>query len=183
MTNLVGQILIAPPHEADASRADSVVFVTTLYQQYHLGLRLNNKSHMSVNELAANIGYKLDVPGYVYSGGMHSLNSLTLLHTVEWSCGTTIPINNFVSISSNVDIIKEFANGSFPRKWKIFLGIHKWMPGQLESEICGIKPYSHELSWCLLNSSEELIFDTSPYELWDTSITTSAYNFSKNFWT
>jgi putative AlgH/UPF0301 family transcriptional regulator len=179
MESLVGKILIAPPIEADASRVESVILITNEYNGYYIGLRLNNQSKMSVTELAAYSGYKLSTCGYVFAGGSHSLNSFSMLHSPEWTCTNTVQINEFVSISSSTDVIKRFINNDMPDKWKMFLGINKWIPGQLEAEISGNLPYTHDVSWCVVSSTAELVFDTSSFELWDMSLSRCAEEFAK----
>lgn len=179
---LVGRVLVAPPLETDINRLESVILVTNEYNGYYIGVRLNNPSKMTMRELAAYLGHKDSNADndIVHVGGVYSLNSFSLLHSNDWEVSSTIKINHFMSISSSTEVLDKFLSGDKPRYYKMFLGIYKWAPNQLESEIIGIPPYSHELSWCVTSSSMELIFNTPSVVMWDTAITNCGHEFSRD---
>ena len=67
--DLTGQLLIAPPSVKGSFWYKTVVLVTEHHENGSMGLVLNKRSQMTVNEFASQLGFNLDVPGFLYLGG------------------------------------------------------------------------------------------------------------------
>lgn len=181
--NLVGNLLIAPPTVKGNFWHKTVILVTEHSHQSSVGLVLNKPSELSLFQFGDQLGVSLDIPGYVYVGGPVNPQSLTLLHSNEWSCNNTMKLNNILSISSSGDILTRLSLGDCPIYWRLFLGLCGWAPNQLLSEIKGIAPWKHENSWCITNSNFDLVFDTDGNEQWCKALDNSASEFAKNILT
>lgn len=181
--NITGKLLIAPPSVKGNFWYKTVVMVTEHDKEGSIGIVLNKRSTMTVNEFGQELGYYLNLPGYVYIGGPVNPKSLSFLHTNDWACKNTLKINDEFSVSSADDILPRLAAGDSPRKWRILLGMCGWSPGQLHDEINGAHPRTHRDSWCIATPTIKLAFSNDNKEQWSAAIAQSAEDFAKNILT
>jgi putative transcriptional regulator len=181
--NLTGNLLIAPPSVKGNFWYKTVVLVTEHHENGSMGLVLNKRSQMTVNEFAGQLGIHLDVPGFLYLGGPINVKSLSFLHSSEWRCNNTMQINNYLSLSSAEEILPRLALGDRPKQWRMFLGVCGWSPGQLLGEIKGDPPWDHNVSWCTAKSDMDMIFGADTKDQWMQSLERSGQEFAQNILT
>lgn len=174
-----GNILIAPPTVKGSFWYKTVVMVTEDHSDGTIGLVLNKRSQMSVKEFGIQLGYDLDLPGFVYMGGPLNVKSLSFLHTSEWTSKNTMRINRNFSLSSAADILPRLSMGDTPEYWRIFLGVCGWSPGQLQGEINGDPPWNLNTSWCTASSDLELVFDSDNKDQWCNALDRSGLEFAQ----
>lgn len=177
--NLVGNLIIAPPSVKGNFWYKTVIMVIEHHNQGSLGLVLNKRSDNSIREFTERVGYTVDLPGYVYIGGPVNPHSFSFLHTNDWQCSNTRRINSQFSISSSTDILRRLNNGDAPRAWRMFMGNCGWAPEQLNSEIHGISPYSHNTSWCFASATPKLVFETDNKDQWVNALDRSGLEFAQ----
>lgn len=181
--NLTGNLLIAPPSVKGNFWHKTVVLVTEHHENGSMGLVLNKRSQMTINEFASQLGFNMDVPGFLYLGGPINVKSLSFLHSSEWHCNNTMQINNYLSLSSAEEILPRIALGDRPKLWRMFLGVCGWSPNQLLGEIKGEPPWDHNVSWCTAKADTEMVFDTDLKEQWLHSLERSGQEFAANILT
>lgn len=177
MTNLKGKLLIAPPNVRGNFWAKTVILITEHSHQGSLGIVIGKKSKLTIREFMSQCGLEADVPGMIYIGGPVNVKALTMLHSAEWSCGNTLHINNELSISSSPDLLHRIAMNDRPINYRLILGLCVWSPDQLDSEINGKPPYSHDFSWLLATPNQHLIFGADGSDQWTQSIELSGSEF------
>lgn len=177
--NLAGKILIAPPAVKGNFWYKTVILVHEHHSQGSVGLVLNKRSQMSVVEFGEQLGYKIDVPGFVYLGGPVNVKSLSFLHSTEWTSKNTMRCGNQFSISSADDILPRMAMGDLPKRWRLFLGMCGWSPNQLAGEIKGISPWTPETSWCTANYDDEIVFGSDNNDQWCSALDRSGLEFAQ----
>ena len=96
--------------------------------QGSVGIILNKRSDFTLNELGQNLGIDINIPGFIYNGGPVNKDSITLLHTNDWSCSNTLRLNDTFSISSSRDALIRISNNDCPKQWRLFYGICGWAP-------------------------------------------------------
>jgi len=178
--NFVGNLLIAPPAVKGNFWHKTMIMVTEHSPQGTLGIVLNKPSNFSIEQFGEQINLDLNIPGPIYIGGPVSSQSLTLLHTNEWLSKNTLRINDTFNLSSADDVLPRLSRGDRPKKWRLFLGMCGWATGQLLNEIKGVEPYLHQNSWCLAQSTLDLVFDGDGPEQWCKAIDKSASEFAQN---
>jgi putative transcriptional regulator len=178
--NLVGNLLISPPAVKNSFWQKTVIMVTEDHAHGTVGVVINKRSNISVVDFARQMGFVVDLPGFVYIGGPVNSKNLSFLHTNDWSCNNTLRINDSFSLSSSHDMIARMAAGDLPERWRIILGVAGWAPGQLKGEIEGIAPFKHENSWCTTASNIELVFGNDHNDQWCNAIDQSAQEFAQN---
>lgn len=178
--NLIGNLLIAPPAIKGNFWYKTVIMITEHHSHGSIGLVLNKRSQLSIEDFGNQLGFNLTYPGYVYQGGPVNVKSLSLLHTNDWSCKNTLRVNNLFSVSSANDILPRLAMGDVPFKWRIFLGMAGWGPGQLIGEINGSPPWNHDNSWCTATSDIDLVFENDNKDQWVSTLDRSGLEFAQN---
>jgi putative transcriptional regulator len=145
---LDGQFLVAMPAMSDKRFARSVIYMCAHSGQGAMGLIVNQRaSHISFPELLGQLsigGTEGDdrTPGPelqdidVHVGGPVETGRGFVLHTSDYfAADSTLPIDESVSLTATVDILKAIALGKGPNRAILALGYAGWRPGQLESEI------------------------------------------------
>jgi putative transcriptional regulator len=178
--NLIGNLLIAPPAVKNNFWHKTTILVTEHHTHGSVGLVLNKPSEMSIQQFGQQLGFTINQPGFVHIGGPVNNQSLSFLHTNEWTSKNTMRINDRFSVSSADDILPRIAMGDMPIKWRLFLGMSGWGAGQLVGEIKGIPPWSQNNSWCMTTSEIDLVFDQDGKDQWTKSLDRSAQEFAQN---
>lgn len=178
--NLVGNLLIAPPAIKGNFWYKTVIMITEDHSQGSVGLVLNKRSQLSIKDFGNQLGFDLDYPGYIYQGGPVNVKSLSFLHTNDWTCKNTLRLDSSFSISSANDILPRLAMGDEPERWRIFLGMAGWGPGQLLGEIKGNPPWNHNTSWCTASATLDLVFENDNKDQWVSALDRSGLEFAQN---
>jgi len=178
--NLVGNLLIAPPVIKGSFWYKTVIMITEHHSNGSVGVVLNKRSSMSIENFGSQIGTPLAVPGHVYQGGPISQHSLSFLHSPEWRSKNTLRINQHFSLSSADDIVPRLSMGDHPKYWRMFLGLCGWGPGQLEAEMKGTAPWKHENSWCTSQADWDLVFESDQKDQWCKCLDRSGLEFAQN---
>jgi putative transcriptional regulator len=84
-----------------------------------------------------------------------------VLHSSDYfAADSTLPIDDGVSLTATVDILKAIARGKGPNRAILALGYAGWRPGQLESEI-------QANGWLHCSVDEDLLFDRKLEQKYD----------------
>lgn len=89
----------------------------------------------------------------VLKGGPVETGRGFVLHTADFFIdNSTLPIDDGVSLTATVDILRAIAKGEGPEKAMLALGYAGWSPGQLEEEI-------QQNGWLNIPADPRLLFD------------------------
>ncbi len=98
----------------------------------------------------------------VVKGGPVETGRGFVLHSADYFVdNSTMPIDDDISLTATVDILRAIAKGTGPQRAMLALGYAGWAPGQLEDEI-------QHMGWLNCPADEGLIFDS----LLDTKVRT-----------
>ena len=168
-TSLEGQLLIALPGMTDARNGRNafnraVIYLCAHSEQGAMGIVINHPARrVSFAELLV----QLDVieagdairlpPGAgevaVLKGGPVDTGRGFVLHSSDYRVeSSTMPIDDGVSLTATVDVLRAIAKGTGPSRAVLALGYAGWEPGQLEQEL-------RHMSWLHCPADEALIFD------------------------
>src|SRR5882724_4621591 len=144
---LDGQMLIAMPTTGDERFARSLIYMCAHSSEGAMGIIVN---HPAVNISFPDLLVQLDVVGppdlielpshaggvKVLKGGPVETSRGFVLHSSDFFIeNSTLPIDDGVSLTATLDILKAIARGDGPRSAVLALGYAGWAPGQLENEI------------------------------------------------
>ena len=141
---LDGQFLIAMPVMPDKRFARSVIYLCAHSAQGAMGLIVNQRaSHIDFSQLLGQLSISseegvadppIDID--VHVGGPVETGRGFVLHSSDYfAADSTLAIDDGVSLTATVDILKAIAGGSGSDRAILALGYAGWRPGQLESEI------------------------------------------------
>ncbi|MDH3234665.1 MAG: YqgE/AlgH family protein [Alphaproteobacteria bacterium] len=171
-----GQLLIAMPTMPDPRFARTVIYMCAHSDEGALGLVVNKLfEDLNFEDLLDQVGIepaecKRVIP--VHSGGPVEAGRGFVLHSKDFTDESTMIVDDQVSLTASIDILREIAGGAGPRKCLLALGYSGWGPGQLESEI-------HENGWLNVPADEALIFDTDLENKWQRAIAKIGVDFAK----
>jgi putative transcriptional regulator len=160
---LDGQLLIAMPIMTDKRFARSVIYICAHSAEGAMGLIINQRaSHISFSELMKQLSIVPDgsddieielADMDVHVGGPVETGRGFVLHSADYyAADSTLPIDEGVSLTATIDILKAIAGGKGPDRAILALGYAGWRPGQLESEIAAN-------GWLHCSADADLLFD------------------------
>ena len=157
---LKGQLLLDSGELHGSFFQRSVLLICQHDAEGAFGLVLNRSSGSKAGDLIV-----ADLPDqlkeqWLFVGGPVQPTALSFLHADNFSPDATVLPN--LSLGHSLDTLVELGDSFSPtRKFKLFAGYAGWSPGQLESEM-------KRKAWLTHPASLDLIFDTSPEQLWQT---------------
>ena len=161
---LDGQFLLAMPGMADTRFSRSVVYICAHSPDGAMGLIINQPARkitfsdllLQLNLVPADELIRLPTPAEklpVLKGGPVETGRGFVLHTADFFIdNSTLPIDDCVSLTATVDILRAIAKGDGPRKAMLALGYAGWSPGQREEEI-------QQNGWLNVPADPGLLFD------------------------
>lgn len=161
---LDGQFLIAMPGMQDTRFARTVVYICAHSPDGAMGIMVNQPApQITFRDLLVQLniipeGPEIRLPDaadhmVVHRGGPVETGRGFVLHSADYFIeNSTLPIDDQVSLTATLEILKAIALGTGPRSALLALGYAGWAPGQLESEI-------QSNGWLSCPASPDLIFD------------------------
>jgi putative transcriptional regulator len=143
---LEGQLLVAMPVMTDRRFARSVIYMCAHSAEGAMGLIVNQRApHIGYVELLKQLKIPTDknegiligqAEMDVHVGGPVETGRGFVLHSSDYyAADSTLTIDEGVSLTATIDILKAIATGKGPDKAILALGYAGWRAGQLESEI------------------------------------------------
>lgn len=144
---LDGQLLVAMPGMADERFARSVIYLCAHSADGAMGIMLNRPSRVrSFEDLLEQLQViapadRIKLPSaakdiQVLSGGPVQTDRGFVLHSADFFIdNSTLPIDDGISLTATVDILRAIAMGEGPHRAVLALGYAGWDAGQLENEI------------------------------------------------
>jgi putative transcriptional regulator len=162
---LKGQLLVAMPLMTDRRFARSVIYMCAHSDDGAMGLIINHRAdHINFPDLLERLGIVTGAPEdgissdildrQVHVGGPVETGRGFVLHSSDYhSSESTLPIDDEVSLTASIEILKAIAAGEGPSHALLALGYAGWSAGQLESEI-------QANGWLHCPPDVNLLFDT-----------------------
>ncbi len=155
---LQGQLLLDSGQLGGSFFQRTVVLVCKHDVEGAFGLVLNRTVGKSVGELIIADLPEMIKSAPLYLGGPVQPGALSYLHTDSYIPDADVLPN--LEIGHSLDDLLELGEHfSATKKVRMFAGYAGWSPGQLESEM-------KRKSWLTFPASLELVFETSPENLW-----------------
>ena len=173
--SLAGELLIAMPQMRDPRFARTVIYMVAHTEDGAMGLVVNRilgsitfpdllqQLHIGVTDAALGI--------HVHFGGPVETGRGFVLHSTEYHQGATLRVDDTVSLTATVDILRDMATGIGPRRSVLALGYAGWGPGQLEEEI-------QKNGWLNVGADEGLVFGPDLDNKWERAIAKIGVDFT-----
>ena len=162
MDTLHGQFLVAMPNMGDPRFEKTVIFICAHTSDGAMGFVVNKTIVKPtvpdfLQQLAIVDETELDrVPDQVKQMSLHSGGPVEpgrgfVLHSSEFRADTTMPVNEDVSLTATLEILRSISMGRGPRRRLLMLGYSGWAGGQLEEEIAAN-------GWLTTPADSEILF-------------------------
>ena len=144
---LDGQFLIAMPSVEESNFSRTVVYLCAHSADGAMGLIINKPmANLTFRDLLVQLDIVGDEPQIrlpaaadgmrVHRGGPVETGRGFVLHTSDYHLeNSTLPIDETISLTATLEILKAIAEGRGPEHALLALGYAGWGPGQLEVEI------------------------------------------------
>lgn len=173
---LAGNLLIAMPSMGDPRFARSVIYMCVHNEDGAMGLVINRLiGSLSFSDLLAQLGIeerKAKQATRVHFGGPVETGRGFVLHSADYLQESSLKINDAVALTATLDVLRDIAGGSGPRRSLLALGYAGWGPGQLDAEI-------QANGWLHAEADEDLIFDDSLENKWERAISKLGVDLTK----
>lgn len=166
-SSLTGKLLIAMPAVQDHRFERTVIYLCAHNDDGAMGLVINQEmDNTDFSDLAEQLNIQLSEEIdhiRVHFGGPVDSGRGFVLHSPEYERDGTLIVDDHISLTATVDVLRSIAAGRGPRKSLFALGYAGWGPGQLDQEIS-------ENAWMIVEADESLIFDTGLEGKWDLAL-------------
>ena len=161
---LQGHILIAMPSMEDRQFKRSVIYLCAHSDEGAMGLVINQPTHaITFPELLTQLKIidgdqdEIMTPSLarfpILSGGPVDAGRGFVLHSPDYCDSTSsLIINESITLTANVDVLRAVVQGAGPRQALLALGYAGWASGQLENEL-------QQNAWLVVPASADLVFD------------------------
>ena len=162
---LDGQLIVAMPGMLDDRFSRAVIYMCAHSPDGAMGIVVNQPAqNINFPDLLVQLDIIPDGDSIrlrsnaeqicVLRGGPVETGRGFVLHTADFFIeNSTLPIDEAISLTATLDILKAIASGGGPAAAVLALGYAGWAPGQLETEI-------QANGWLNCPADSELIFDT-----------------------
>jgi putative transcriptional regulator len=164
---MTGQLLVAMPQMRDARFTRSVIYVCAHTGDGAMGLVVNRLvGSLTFPDLLQQLNIDARDKGEhirIRSGGPVETGRGFVLHSTDYVDDATLRVGDTIGLTATIDILKDIASGSGPRRSILALGYAGWGPGQLDAEL-------QANAWLTVPADEELLFDDALNDKWERSL-------------
>jgi putative transcriptional regulator len=172
---MTGHLLVAMPQMRDARFTRSVIYVCAHTGDGAMGLVVNRLvGSLTFPDLLQQLNIDARSRGEhirIRSGGPVETGRGFVLHSTDYIDDATLKVGDMVGLTATIDILKDIASGSGPRRSILALGYAGWGPGQLDAELQGN-------AWLTVPADEDLIFDDALNDKWERSLNKIGVDFT-----
>ncbi|MES2818846.1 MAG: YqgE/AlgH family protein [Pseudomonadota bacterium] len=152
--------LIAMPHMADPTFAQTVTYLIEHNEQGAMGLVINRPNGLNLADVIEQLRPDSEPLALcqslpIFNGGPVQTDRGFVLHPADHHYQATLALGE-LSLSTSQDVLFAIADGSGPDKYLITLGYAGWQAGQLEAELA-------DNAWLTCPADPQILFDL-PYD-------------------
>lgn len=163
---LTGRLLIAMPQMQDPRFARTVVYICAHTKDGAMGLVINRQiESLTFPDLLRQLKIDAPQPGAeirVMFGGPVETGRGFVLHSADYKQDSTLLVGG-VGLTATLEILRDMAQGTGPRRSLLALGYAGWGPGQLDTEI-------QDNGWLIAPADEAIIFGHDLESKWDAAL-------------
>lgn len=155
------------PQMSDPRFVRTVIYMVAHTEDGAMGLVLNRLlESITFPDLLEQLGIGLSDATreiHIHFGGPVETGRGFVLHSSEYQQDATLQVDDQVSLTATVDILRDIARGSGPSHCLLALGYAGWGPGQLEHEI-------QNNGWLHVDADDQLVFGPDLDGKWESAI-------------
>ena len=168
LDTLSGRVLIAMPGIGDPRFDRTVIYLCSHSTEGSMGLVVNRRADgvslkQLMDQLDIAIGPEMTV-STVHFGGPVEMGRGFVLHSGDFFIeDATMRVDDSISLTATLDILRAMAEGRGPRNALVALGYAGWAPSQLEQEL-------QRNGWLTCDADEDLIFSADDGAKWEKAL-------------
>jgi putative transcriptional regulator len=161
---LSGKLLIAMPRMGDPRFERTVIYLCAHSEEGALGIVINRRADtVDPEDLFSQLDITLEpnvLHRAIHYGGPVETGRGFVLHSSDYRTDdATLEVDDDVSMTASVEILRAIAKGDGPRCAMIALGYAGWGEGQLEGEL-------QQNGWLTCDADQDLIFNRDNDSKW-----------------
>jgi putative transcriptional regulator len=161
---LAGKLLIAMPSMGDDRFDRTVIYMCAHSTDGAIGIVVNRRAEsVSQKDLFGQLSIPTDqsrAQNWIHFGGPVETGRGFVLHSGEYHVDdATLEVDDTISMTATLDILKDIAKGKGPRRSLIALGYSGWSGGQLEGEL-------RQNGWLTCDADEDIVFGDDDDAKW-----------------
>ncbi len=168
-SSLAGHLLIATPAVQESCFARSVIYMCAHNESGAMGIIVNYPvENLHLNEILDQLDIEPDMQSRdlpIHFGGPVESNRGFVVHSADYHSEGSLIEKNGITVTANVAILQQIAEGKGPTEGMLVLGYSGWSPGQLEAEI-------ETGSWIVIPATKQLVFNTGNETKWNKAVAT-----------
>ena len=167
-SSLNGRLLIAMPGIGDPRFERTVIYLCSHSAEGSMGLVINRRAEgVSFSQLMSQLEIEIgpySQQGIVHFGGPVEMGRGFVLHSSDFHVeDSTMRVDDDISLTATLDILRAMARGRGPRRSLIALGYAGWAPNQLEQEL-------QRNGWLTCEADEEILFSRDDSAKWSRAL-------------
>ena len=152
-------VLAADPKLTHPAYRQTIVLVTALGDDHHVGVIMNRPTQFSLSNIFPADEPSRAVRGPVYFGGPMGLDTmLVITNGGESPGGESVPLGESLYLAFEKTVIDHVIR-SKPNGARYFVGLVQWQPGELREEL-------RQGYWQIVRTSAQCVMQTEPTQLW-----------------
>jgi putative transcriptional regulator len=168
IASLSGRLLIAMPGIGDQRFERTVIYICSHSDEGSMGLVVNRRADgVTFKQLMDQLEIDLSPAAprmTIHFGGPVEMGRGFVLHSDDFHVeDSTMRVDDGVSLTATLDILRAMAVGDGPDKALIALGYSGWAPNQLEQEL------QHN-GWLTCEADPELLFSEDDAAKWERAL-------------
>ena len=162
--SLSGRMLIAMPGMGDPRFDRTVIYMCSHSDEGAMGLVVNRRADgVTFQELMSQLEIEIgpETQGSdIHYGGPVEMGRGFVLHSSDFHVEeATMRVDDRISLTATLDVLRAMAAGEGPRRAMIALGYSGWAPSQLEGEL-------QRNGWLTCDADDELLFSRDDKAKW-----------------
>lgn len=154
---ITGRLLVSTPAMPDSRFRESVIYVCSHGPGGAMGLIVNKPiDNFEMGELFGQLGIESgegsDRRTPVMFGGPVETKRGFVLHSDDYKSADTVEFAGGVALTASLDILRDMAKGTGPKRSVMALGHSGWGEGQLDEEL------RRDNAWAVLDAEPDLVF-------------------------
>lgn len=162
-----GSLLIANPNNPKDSLYQSVILLLAHTDSTAIGIQINRPvKSLTMKSLAKNQGLQLTNNQPIWYGGNVDSGKIHVVHSNDWSCGTTMKINEYVSVTNDVAILTAISQDQGPDHYRACAGYWLWAQNLLDMQLNYPRDDIIKHEWELAPATIPSVFEDAAIDQW-----------------
>lgn len=162
-----GSLLVANPNNPKDSLHQSVILLLVHTKSTAIGVQINRPvKSLTMKSLAKNQGLSLKSDQPIWYGGNVDSSKIHVVHSSDWSCDTTMKVNDAISVTNDSAILTAISQDQGPTHYRACAGYWLWEKSLLDLQLTYPQDDDIRHDWETLPATIDAVFEDSVIDQW-----------------